>query len=77
MMEAGISPSNQDRVFDAFFTTKREQGGTGMGLGIVRAMLRAHGGSIRLLPDPEEAHALRSGCRRRRTEIDRKARSKE
>ncbi len=51
----GISPSNQDRVFDAFFTTKREQGGTGMGLGIVRAMLRAHGGSIRLLPDRKGA----------------------
>ncbi len=45
----GISDANRDRVFDAFFTTRRESGGTGMGLGIVQALLRAHGGSIRLL----------------------------
>ena len=46
----GISPENQRRVFDAFFTTKREAGGTGMGLGIVQLMLRAHGGTIRSVP---------------------------
>jgi signal transduction histidine kinase len=45
----GISEANKDRIFDAFFTTRRESGGTGMGLGIVQAMLRAHAGSIRLL----------------------------
>jgi signal transduction histidine kinase len=45
-----ISASNRDRIFDAFFTTRRDSGGTGMGLAIVQAMLRAHGGSIRLLP---------------------------
>jgi two-component system sensor histidine kinase CreC len=45
----GISDANRDRIFDAFFTTRREAGGTGMGLGIVQAMLRAHRGSIRLV----------------------------
>jgi len=45
---AGISPGNRDRVFDPFFTTRRAEGGTGMGLGIVRALLRAHGGDIAL-----------------------------
>jgi two-component system sensor histidine kinase CreC len=45
----GISEKNRDKVFDAFFTTRRESGGTGMGLGIVQATLRAHGGSIRLI----------------------------
>jgi two-component system, OmpR family, sensor histidine kinase CreC len=45
----GISDANRNRVFDAFFTTRRETGGTGMGLGIVQAMLRAHGGAIHLL----------------------------
>jgi two-component system sensor histidine kinase CreC len=44
-----ISEQNKDRIFDAFFTTRREQGGTGMGLAIVQSMLRAHGASIRLL----------------------------
>ena len=47
---AGISLQNHDRVFDTFFTTRRDCGGTGMGLSIVRSMLTAHGGSIRLLP---------------------------
>lgn len=46
----GISAQNQDRVFDTFFTTRRDGGGTGMGLCIVRSMLLAHGGSIELLP---------------------------
>ncbi len=44
----GVSANNRERLFDAFFTTHREIGGTGMGLGIVRALLRAHGGEIGL-----------------------------
>ena len=46
----GISAGNRDRVFEPFFTTRREAGGTGMGLQIVRSMLTAHGGTIRLVP---------------------------
>lgn len=46
----GILPGNRDKVFEPFFTTRRETGGTGMGLQIARSMLEAHGGSIRLLP---------------------------
>ena len=46
---SGISDSNRQRIFQPFFSTRREQGGTGMGLGIVRAMLSSHGGTIRLL----------------------------
>jgi signal transduction histidine kinase len=45
----GISPSNRPLIFDSFFTTRRERGGTGMGLAIVRAVLEAHGGTIRLI----------------------------
>ena len=52
---AGISPGNRDRVFEPFFTTRREAGGTGMGLQIVRSMLAAHGGTIRLLPSESGA----------------------
>lgn len=47
----GISAGNRDRVFDPFFTTRREAGGTGMGLAIVRRMLEAHGVEIMLSPD--------------------------
>jgi len=46
----GISPGNRDRVFEPFFTTRREVGGTGMGLQIVRSLLTAHGGTIQLVP---------------------------
>jgi two-component system, OmpR family, sensor histidine kinase CreC len=45
----GISDQNRSRIFDAFFTTRREQGGTGMGLAIVQSMLRAHGASVHLI----------------------------
>ena len=45
-----ISEANRERIFDAFFTTRRDTGGTGMGLAIVQAIMASHGGSIRLLP---------------------------
>ena len=45
----GVSPNNRAQIFDSFFTTRRDRGGTGMGLAIVRAMLNAHGGAIRLV----------------------------
>jgi signal transduction histidine kinase len=45
----GVSPNNRSQIFDSFFTTRRDSGGTGMGLAIVRAMLDAHGGTIHLV----------------------------
>jgi signal transduction histidine kinase len=45
----GVSSNNRAQIFDSFFTTRRDSGGTGMGLAIVRAMLDAHGGAIRLI----------------------------
>lgn len=39
----GISSGNASQVFEPFFTTRRDQGGTGMGLAIVQTMLLAHG----------------------------------
>ena len=46
---AGISPDNRGRIFSPFFTTRRDSGGTGMGLAIVAALLKAHEGGIRLI----------------------------
>lgn len=44
----GISAGNASKVFEPFFTTRRDMGGTGMGLAIVHTLLLAHGGQIRL-----------------------------
>jgi signal transduction histidine kinase len=45
----GISEANRQHVFRPFFSTRRQDGGTGMGLGIARTMLTSHGGEISLM----------------------------
>lgn len=49
----GISSGNRAQVFEPFFTTRRDSGGTGMGLAIVQTLLLAHGARI-TLEDPGE-----------------------
>jgi signal transduction histidine kinase len=45
----GISAGNAAKLFTPFFTTRREQGGTGLGLVITRSLLKAYGGDIALI----------------------------
>lgn len=52
----GIPAGDRDRIFDPFFTSKREQGGTGLGLSIARSLLQAYGGSLDLVSSPQGAH---------------------
>jgi two-component system, OmpR family, sensor kinase len=47
---SGISEGNRAQIFAPFFTSRREAGGTGMGLAIVQGLLLAHGAEICLDP---------------------------
>jgi PAS domain S-box-containing protein len=51
----GIPDDVQPQLFQAFFTTKGEQG-TGLGLWVSRGIVNKHGGTIRLTSDTSLAH---------------------
>jgi signal transduction histidine kinase len=69
---AGIPPAIRDRIFDPFFTTKPVGLGTGLGLDIVRRLVRHNNGEIAVesqpgrtefrvvLPAADDDHAERS-----------------
>ncbi|WP_334183805.1 sensor histidine kinase [Novosphingobium sp.] len=52
----GIPDADRQRIFLPFFTSKRELGGTGLGLPIARSLLQAYGGELGLVSSTRGAH---------------------
>ena len=48
----GIAPEHLGRLTDPFFTTKRDQGGTGLGLSVSAAIVKEHGGTLEFRSPP-------------------------
>ncbi|MCX8045047.1 MAG: ATP-binding protein [Desulfobacterota bacterium] len=55
----GIAPEHRDKIFSPFFTTHAAEGGTGLGLAVVRQVVENHGGSVHVTSQPGEGATFR------------------
>jgi signal transduction histidine kinase len=53
----GLAPGVQERIYEPFFTTKRGQGGSGLGMHIVYTIMQQMGGAVEVHSKPGQ------GCR--------------
>jgi CheY-like chemotaxis protein len=50
----GIDPAVMDKIFEPYFTTKRDGKGTGIGLSVVHGIVKTYGGSIKVSSKPDK-----------------------
>ncbi|MBO9491727.1 HAMP domain-containing histidine kinase [Endozoicomonas sp. G2_1] len=50
----GIEESLREKIFEPFFTSKMQ--GTGLGLAVVKSVIGAHQGTVKLMPSEQGAH---------------------
>ncbi len=60
----GVPPADRERVFEPFFrrlesSRNRDTGGIGLGLAVVRAVARSHGGDVTLINRPQGGLTVR------------------
>ena len=55
----GIDSETLERITDPFFTTKRERGGTGLGLSVSDGIIKAHQGRMEFFSQPGEGLRVR------------------
>lgn len=54
----GMSAEVQARLFEPFFTTHPDAGGTGLGLAVVKSLVTEHNGVIRVASEPERGSRI-------------------
>ena len=57
----GVSEENLMQLTDPFFTTKRDTGGTGLGLSVSAGIIDMHGGNIDIAPNPDKGITVTLG----------------
>ncbi len=56
---SGIASEHMSRIFDPFYTTRQDTGGTGLGLSLTHGIITDHGGSIDVKSTPGHGTAVR------------------